>query len=129
MATQAPTQPASIDVEILDTLAGQSLVLVVNYGATLLDEGMLQEADFVFDYVLRKDAKSIYGWYNRACVRARQGNAQRAMASLEKAVEYGYGDFEHMRRDPDLAPLRSDPRFVALAVKSDTPAQEKSQPR
>ena len=37
-----------------------------------------------------------------------------AIEALERAVGFGYGDFGYIQRDPDLANVRSDPRFVSL---------------
>ena len=34
--------------------------------------------------------------------------------ALRKALHYGYRDFDHLRRDEDLAPLRTQPLYVAI---------------
>jgi predicted esterase len=53
-------------------------------------------------------------WYNLACAAARTGDAKAAMAALESAVERGFRDAAHLRRDEDLASLRGRERFRRL---------------
>jgi len=52
--------------------------------------------------------------YNCACLYARLGESQRAIAALRQGIANGYEDFGWMRNDPDLATLRGSPDFVAL---------------
>lgn len=52
--------------------------------------------------------------YNTACAHALAGNADHAIELLERAVAEGYADKASLKTDPDLAPLRSDPRFAAI---------------
>jgi protein O-mannosyl-transferase len=58
--------------------------------------------------------------YNSACVRAQAGEIEQALDDLNDAIDSD-GDFTNPDRiasDPDLAPLRSDPRFAALLKKA-----------
>ena len=52
--------------------------------------------------------------YNRACGLALLGRRDAAAAALLIAVERGFRDFEVMRRDPDLASIRTHPTFTAI---------------
>ncbi len=52
--------------------------------------------------------------YNLACSFSLLGRVDEAIEALERAVGFGYGDFGYIQRDPDLANVRSDPRFVSL---------------
>ena len=52
--------------------------------------------------------------YNLACSLALVGKKDEAFQALEKAIEHGYSDFEHLKRDSDLKTLRDDPRFKTL---------------
>ena len=54
--------------------------------------------------------------YNHACARVQLGELQEAIEWLERAVEAGYEDGEHMLADRDLLALRDKPRFVQLAA-------------
>ena len=44
--------------------------------------------------------------YNLACSFSLTAEFRKAVKSLRKAIDCGYRDFEHLRRDEDLAPLR-----------------------
>jgi transcriptional regulator GlxA family with amidase domain len=49
--------------------------------------------------------------YNRACMQARMGNNEAALASLARAVALGFVARPVAETDDDLAALRRDPRF------------------
>jgi len=52
--------------------------------------------------------------YNVACFYAEQGDAERAVDLLERAVSLGWGDRAWMEHDSDLDALHGNPRFTAL---------------
>jgi len=52
--------------------------------------------------------------YNLACSLARNGLGDDCLASLRRALERGYDDFEYLDLDADFDSMRSDPRFPAL---------------
>ena len=54
--------------------------------------------------------------YNAACVYVALGKPDEAIACLEGAAKHGNIAKDWIRNDPDLDPLRSDPRFVAIAA-------------
>jgi tetratricopeptide (TPR) repeat protein len=53
-------------------------------------------------------------FYNAACAYALAGKPSEAFAMLDQAIEKGYRDAAHAKRDPDLATLRTDPRWKPL---------------
>lgn len=57
--------------------------------------------------------------YNLACIEAQAGGARLpyAWGALELSIALGFDDAEHMRTDPDLVPLHSNPRFADLVRK------------
>ncbi len=63
---------------------------------------------------LGQDDKEPVVLYNVACFYAMQGNLERSLELLSRAVELGWGDRAWLETDSDLDPLRPDPRFVAL---------------
>ncbi len=62
--------------------------------------------------------------YNLACALAQLGKKDDALAALDKAVEQGFLDSDHMKQDADLESLRSDGRFDKIALKADTARTE-----
>jgi Zn-dependent protease len=52
--------------------------------------------------------------YNTACAHARAGRVTAALGALETARTNGFADTELLDSDPDLAPLRHEPRFLDL---------------
>lgn len=53
-------------------------------------------------------------WYNLACLRATMGDRDGAFAALEESLERGVAEPALLDSDPDLASLRTDPRFARL---------------
>jgi len=66
--------------------------------------------------------------YNAACAAALRGDKTAAFQLLERAVGLGYVNHQHMCEDADLASLRDDDRFLALAavVDAQLTAQKRS---
>lgn len=62
----------------------------------------------------RLKPRSARVFYNLACSYALLGKPDEAFDALEKAVERGFSDAEHLARDEDLKSLRDDPRFKKL---------------
>ncbi len=56
--------------------------------------------------------------YALACALSRAGDRGRALEALERAVADGFSNPELLRKDPDLEPLRSEPRYRALLEKA-----------
>jgi len=52
--------------------------------------------------------------YNLACSLALTRHKDEALAELRQAVQLGYRDFEFIKQDRDLDPIRKDPRFKAM---------------
>jgi len=52
--------------------------------------------------------------YNLACSFSLTAEYRKAASALRKAIEYGYRDFDHLRRDADLDPLRQQPVYTAI---------------
>ena len=52
--------------------------------------------------------------YNLACSYALTGDKDKALATLERAIELGYRDVDFLMKDKDLVSLRDDERFAQL---------------
>jgi tetratricopeptide (TPR) repeat protein len=59
--------------------------------------------------------------YNLACAYARLGRVDDALARLESAIGAGFATRQEIEHDPDLEPLRADPRFAALLARLPPP--------
>ncbi len=55
--------------------------------------------------------------YNCACCHARMEDPQSGLVSLVRAMEAGYDDYDNVRSDPDIAPLRADARFEGIMAR------------
>jgi hypothetical protein len=55
--------------------------------------------------------------YNLCIARVRQGDTDGAVRSLRDAFQHGFRDFALLESSPDLAPLKNDPRYMALVTR------------
>ena len=63
-------------------------------------------------------------FYNLACSFALVGKKRSALSALKQAIELGYRDFSHLRRDPDLKSLRGSAAFEKLIKQCQKPQGE-----
>jgi non-specific serine/threonine protein kinase len=86
------------------------ILLAVQWAAMLRpDEAVIQLQRAVH---LRPDDGNTL--YNAACVYGVLRRSDDALNMLRRAIAAGYGNFDWVRRDPDLALLRDDPAFQEL---------------
>ena len=55
--------------------------------------------------------------YNLACSYSLLGELDAAFGALDRAIELGYDEVDHLRRDPDLENLRGDRRYHQILRK------------
>jgi len=55
--------------------------------------------------------------YNLTALFSLQGQRDRALDALDRTLELGFGDYDALRKDPDLNNLRSDPEFRKVLEK------------
>jgi DNA-binding winged helix-turn-helix (wHTH) protein/Tfp pilus assembly protein PilF len=81
--------------------------------AMLLAESEPLKARALIEKVAKRKAinPSHHAAYFAACAWARMGRAQEAVASLREAAETGFPCYPLFARDPNLDPIRQDPRF------------------
>jgi adenylate cyclase len=79
--------------------------------------GEKQKANELAEQALRQDQDEPVVLYNVACFYVFQGDHERAIELLEKAVELGFGDRAWIETDSDLDPLHPNPRFAALLAR------------
>ena len=88
------------DIELLKVLA--DLYTKNN----LIKEGL--EIDL---HLSRLDPENSVIWYNLACSYSLSKKINEAFESLFKAVNLGYKDLSHIKKDQDLNNLRNDSRY------------------
>lgn len=87
-------------------------------GMDLLRVRKLDEAIDAFEQAIARGENVPASMYNIACAHSLQQDAANGMAWLRKAIEHGYSDEHRMRRDSDIALLRTQsgfPELMALA--------------
>jgi len=52
--------------------------------------------------------------YNCSCFYAQLGETQLAVQTLKDAIAVGHENFDWMKQDPDLDPIRNDPEYIEL---------------
>jgi tetratricopeptide (TPR) repeat protein len=61
------------------------------------------------------------GYFNLACIEARLGNKEEALAQLERAAELDRETVaKWSREDEDFASIRDEPRFLAITGQTQT---------
>ena len=60
--------------------------------------------------------------YDFACSLSLSGCLDAAFDEMERALELGFDGFDWMQQDPDLGPMREDPRWAELMEKHHIPA-------
>lgn len=86
--------------------------------------GQNEEAKHLADSILLADSVEHENRYNIACCYSMLGDIEMAFTLLEEELKNGYVDFNHIRRDPDFAPLRGE-RLDSLLSMYETKAQER----
>jgi tetratricopeptide (TPR) repeat protein len=82
-------------------------------GASLRELGKYQDALAAFEKA-NAAGGALFGEYGEAAVYSAMKQPEKAFEHLEKAVQQGYAQPDVLSSDPNLAALRSDPRFAKL---------------
>ena len=59
---------------------------------------------------------TLWSFYNVACSAALQGNREKALDSLRRAMDNGFTDADWMMKDSELVSLHGDPEFEAIVA-------------
>lgn len=79
--------------------------------------GESKKAAELAERALRQDQDEPLVLYNIACFHVIQGNHERSLELLERAVDMGFGDRAWIETDSDLDPLHGQPRFTELLAR------------
>lgn len=92
----------------------------LTFGAyALVERGQADKAREWSERALDADRDEPAIMYNVACTYSLLGEADKAIDLLDRAIQQGYGHRAWLSHDPDLAPLRDDPRFLQLLDRLD----------
>lgn len=87
-------------------------------GFDLLRLRQLDQSIDAFQNAIRQGEKPATSMYNIACAYALKGDATNGLAWLDKAIDYGFSSHDKLKHDPDIALLRRQETFNALAQKA-----------
>ena len=82
----------------------------------LFDRGEHAEAKRILSEGLDLYGETSALYYNLACAEAQLGESDEAFGHLRTAIEQRPSFAQNAREDPDLEPLRDDPRFAELTA-------------
>ena len=82
--------------------------------------GKDKEAEEWMDKVISADPNNEGNYYDKACLYARMGRLDDAVAALQTAFVKGYRNFGHIRQDDDMDPIRKLPEFKVLMAEYET---------
>ena len=68
----------------------------------------------MFDKVLKDNKGTSTDHYNAACSWALAGNKDKAFAHLNKSIEKGWTNINHLKSDTDLSSLHTDKRWEPM---------------
>jgi adenylate cyclase len=89
----------------------------ITFAVALLSSGRKEEAIREGDQALELSPEDPLMLYNGACLYSQLGEPERAMLALEQCFAAGYSNMGWAEHDPDLDPLRGDPRFAEMLQK------------
>ncbi|MGM0485702.1 MAG: TPR end-of-group domain-containing protein [Planctomycetota bacterium] len=114
--------PHVFDVPALQARHVKSLRMV----RALLQRGAYAEAEKGLREAVERVPHDVSSHYNLARVLALQNRNEEALDALEKAVEFGFRDAEHIRSDQSLRALRQTDRFSDILELANRPLDDKS---
>lgn len=109
IASASSRHPISFTALPDDDADARERMIVRNFAA-----GRHEQALALVDEYLGLWPESPNMHYNRACAFALLGRPDAAGEALLDAVKHGFRDFDTMRRDPDLASMRTHETFTAI---------------
>jgi protein O-GlcNAc transferase len=77
-------------------------------------EAQQHQALRCFERAIELDSDLFWAYYSVGCIHAKEGRKDLALQSIEKALEKGMRDFDHIAKDADLESIRQDSSFQGL---------------
>lgn len=93
------------------------LEALVQLGNAYAKKGFLDKSLDVDKKLVELSPDDPLGYYNLSCNYSLMGKKKLALDTLEKSVDLGYSDYEHIKKDPDLDSIRRSLRFRKILWK------------
>lgn len=90
---------------------------LIQLGNAYAKKGFLKKSMEIDKKFVELHPRDPLGYYNLSCNYALAGKKKLALDALEKAVDYGYYDYEHLKNDADLDTIRRCLRFRKILWK------------
>lgn len=84
------------------------------YACNLAEAGLKDESMVQLTKAVELDPKDAMMMFNAACTFAQLGEIRKSVAMLRNAFDTGYSNFDWVKRDSDIDPIRNDPEFIEL---------------
>jgi tetratricopeptide (TPR) repeat protein len=97
-----------------EALRRENVSALIELGATLTRLRRYEEGLEVDRRLCRLQPDEPIAHYNLACSLALLGRADDAIEEIERSIDLGYDDLEHLVKDRDLRSIRQHPRFDEL---------------
>jgi len=91
---------------------------------SLLQQKKYTEALAVYEQILKQRSDDAIALYNSACCLSLLKRVDEAVTRLRGAVKAGFLDLDHIKRDPDLDPIRESDAYKKFLQDFETLAQE-----
>jgi tetratricopeptide (TPR) repeat protein len=89
----------------------------VGLAYTYVRNGKYEESGQLFLKSIELAPDVSFNYYNMACFYSLQGMAQEGLGWLQKALDKGFDNFEHLETDPDMQNVRASDGFKDLVKK------------
>lgn len=97
----------------MGSMGHRKVIEMGDSGIELMRAGQYDRAIQAFNAEIQETG-SANARYNLACAYALRGSKAEAFDALQRAIENGFSDANHMTQDDDLKLLQDDPRFYRL---------------
>jgi adenylate cyclase len=84
------------------------------YACNLAEAGLKDESMVQLTKAVELDPKDAMMMFNAACTFAQLGEIRKSVDMLRDAFKTGYSNFDWVKRDSDIDPIRNDPEYIEL---------------
>jgi hypothetical protein len=101
----------------MQIIIAQNIDSLVRCAHEAYKAGQFVKSSMLLELAINAGSKDPFVLYNASCCFALSGRKEKAWKYLERSVEEGFNQAEHMQKDTDLISLHSDPKWKNLIQK------------